>query len=153
MKALVIACNTATAHACEVIDQALEIPVIGVVEPGARAAVHRSRGGTIGVIGTQGTIESCTYERAIHAEDPDATVHSVACPLFVALAEEGWVEGEVARLTAERYGYDFMATPVFEFTEVFKRTLGDTSDIVTKEMYTFETKGGDQLTLRPENTA
>ena len=60
---------------------------------------------------------------------------------------------ETARLTAERYGYDFMATPVFEFTEVFKRTLGDTSDIVTKEMYTFETKGGDQLTLRPENTA
>jgi len=60
---------------------------------------------------------------------------------------------EIARATAERYGYDFMATPVFEFTEVFKRTLGDTSDIVTKEMYTFETKGGDQITLRPENTA
>ena len=54
---------------------------------------------------------------------------------------------------AERYGYDFMATPIFEFSQVFKRTLGDTSDIVTKEMYTFTDKGGDEITLRPENTA
>jgi glutamate racemase len=103
VKALVIACNTATAHACEGIAEALEIPVIGVVEPGARAAVLRSEVSTIGVIGTQGTIESGTYERAIHTQSPNATVHSAACPLFVALAEEGWVEGEVARLTAERY--------------------------------------------------
>lgn len=103
VKALVIACNTATAHACEAIAGALDIPVVGVVEPGARAAVQRSRSSAIGVIGTQGTIESGTYERAIHAEDPTATVHSTACPLFVALAEEGWVEGEIARLTAERY--------------------------------------------------
>jgi len=57
--------------------------------------------------------------------------------------------GEVA----ERYGYEFMATPIFEFSQVFKRTLGDTSDIVTKEMYTFTDKGGDEITLRPENTA
>jgi histidyl-tRNA synthetase len=60
---------------------------------------------------------------------------------------------EAARDAAERYGYLEMATPVFEFSEVFKRTLGDTSDIVTKEMYTFTDKGGDLLTLRPENTA
>lgn len=60
---------------------------------------------------------------------------------------------ETARETAERYGYLEMATPIFEFTEVFKRTLGDTSDIVTKEMYTFEMKEGEQITLRPENTA
>ena len=60
---------------------------------------------------------------------------------------------EAARAAAERYGYLEMATPIFEFSEVFKRTLGDTSDIVTKEMYTFTDKGGDQLTLRPENTA
>lgn len=103
MKALVIACNTATAHACEPIAVALRIPVIGVVQPGARAAVRRSETGAIGVIGTQGTIESGTYERAIRAESPDAMVHSAACPLFVALAEEGWVEGEVPRLTAEHY--------------------------------------------------
>lgn len=60
---------------------------------------------------------------------------------------------ETARETAERYGYLEMATPIFEFTEVFKRTLGDTSDIVTKEMYTFSMKEGEQITLRPENTA
>jgi len=60
---------------------------------------------------------------------------------------------ETARKTAELYGYEEVATPIFEFTEVFKRTLGDTSDIVTKEMYTFEDRGGEQLTLRPEATA
>lgn len=103
VKALVIACNTATAHACEAISRELEIPVVGVVEPGARAAAARSRAGRIGVIGTQGTIESGTYERAIRAARGDTVVESAAAPLFVALAEEGWVEGEVARLTAERY--------------------------------------------------
>jgi len=60
---------------------------------------------------------------------------------------------ETGRRTAELYGYDEIATPIFEFTEVFKRSLGDTSDVVTKEMYTFEDRGGDSLTLRPENTA
>lgn len=60
---------------------------------------------------------------------------------------------DTARGVAERYGYDEMATPIFEFSRVFKRTLGDTSDIVTKEMYTFTDKGGDEITLRPENTA
>lgn len=60
---------------------------------------------------------------------------------------------DTAGEVAERYGYEFMATPIFEFSQVFKRTLGDTSDIVTKEMYTFTDKGGDEVTLRPENTA
>ena len=60
---------------------------------------------------------------------------------------------ETARAVAERYGYGEIATPIFEFTEVFQRTLGETSDVVTKEMYTFEDRGGDRITLRPENTA
>src|SRR5215813_15669356 len=60
---------------------------------------------------------------------------------------------ETARAVAERYGYLEMATPIFEFSDVFKRTLGDTSDIVTKEMYTFTDRGGEMLTLRPEGTA
>src|SRR5215469_15755299 len=60
---------------------------------------------------------------------------------------------ESARAVAERYGYLAMATPIFEFSEVFRRTLGDTSDIVTKEMYSFTDKGGEALTLRPEATA
>ena len=60
---------------------------------------------------------------------------------------------DTGRLLAERYGYEEAATPIFEFSEVFARTLGETSDIVTKEMYTFTDKGGDQITLRPEGTA
>jgi len=60
---------------------------------------------------------------------------------------------DTAASVSARYGYEFMATPIFEFTQVFKRTLGDTSDVVTKEMYTFEDKGGEEITLRPENTA
>jgi len=60
---------------------------------------------------------------------------------------------ETARNIAELYGYSKVETPIFEFSDVFKRTLGDTSDIVTKEMYTFTDKGGDEVTLRPEGTA
>lgn len=103
VKAIVIACNTATARGYAAVVERSEHPVIGVVEPGARAAARASTSGSIGVIGTQGTIESATYETAIRRIRPDAEVHSAACPLFVALAEEGWTEGQVARLTAERY--------------------------------------------------
>lgn len=103
VKAVVVACNTATARAHGFLAGRVELPVIGVVEPGAREAARRSRRGIIGVIGTQGTIESGSYEKAIRALRPEAVVHGQACPLFVALAEEGWTEGEVARLTAERY--------------------------------------------------
>ena len=103
VKLLVVACNTATARALPDLADALPVPVVGVIEPGARAAVGTSRGGTIGVIGTAGTIASGAYEEAIRALRPDARVAVAACPLFVALVEEGWTEGEVARLTAERY--------------------------------------------------
>jgi len=103
IKALVIACNTATAHAFGTLSKGLDIPVIGVVEPGAREAAAASATGVIGVIGTRGTVASGSYERAILAARPDATVRSRACPLFVALAEEGWVTGDVPELTARRY--------------------------------------------------
>ena len=103
VKAVVIACNTATARAHGFILQRVQIPVIGVVGPGARAAARASTRGAIGVIGTRGTIESATYDEAIGTIRPDATVHAAACPLFVALAEEGWTDGEIARLTAEAY--------------------------------------------------
>src|SRR5262245_40268202 len=63
------------------------------------------------------------------------------------------VVADTAREVALRYGYREMATPIFEFSDVFRRTLGDTSDIVTKEMYTFTDRGGDEITLRPEGTA
>jgi glutamate racemase len=102
VKLIVIACNTATARAADDVASSAPVPVVGVIEPGAEA-VRRSRDGRIGVIGTQGTIESGAYERVIRELRPDATVLSAPCPLFVALAEEGWTDGDVARLTAERY--------------------------------------------------
>lgn len=103
VKAIVIACNTATAHALPVLRERLTIPVIGVVEPGARAAVRASPGGHIGVIGTSGTIRSGAYERAIRALDPDARTTARACPLLVPLIEEGWIDHPVTRQIAQEY--------------------------------------------------
>lgn len=103
VKAIVVACNTATAHALPVLREELSLPVVGVVEPGARAAVRASAGGHIGVIGTAGTIRSGAYERAILAIDPDARITARACPLFVPLVEEGWIDHPVTRSVAQEY--------------------------------------------------
>ena len=103
VKAIVIACNTATAHALEDMRADLEIPVVGVIEPGARAAVAASAGGHIGVIGTAGTIRSRAYERAILALNPDAEISVRACPLFVPLVEEGWTDHPVTLQVAREY--------------------------------------------------
>ncbi len=102
-KALVIACNTATAHASAQLAQELPIPVLGVIEPGARAAVAATRTGRIGVIGTAGTIASGAYDRAVRRLRPDARVYAQACPLFVPLVEEGWSSHPVATRVAEEY--------------------------------------------------
>jgi glutamate racemase len=103
VKAIVVACNTATAHALPVLREELSIPVIGVVEPGARAAVAATRSGRIGVIATAGTIKSGAYVRAIHAHAPDARVTALACPLFVPLVEEGWTAHDATRTIAREY--------------------------------------------------
>ena len=103
VKAVVIACNTSTAHALEALQAASPVPVIGVIEPGARAAAAASRGGPIGVIGTAGTIASNAYERAIHRIDPGARVEQRSCPLFVPLVEEGWFDHPAAELVAADY--------------------------------------------------
>jgi glutamate racemase len=103
VKAVVIACNTSTAHALDALRAESPVPVVGVIEPGARAAVAASRGGPIGVIGTAGTIKSDAYGRAIRALDPKADVEQQACPLFVPLVEEGWFEHEAADLIAREY--------------------------------------------------
>lgn len=108
VKAIVVACNTATAHALPALRDELPVPVIGVVDPGARAAVNASRSGRIGVIATQGTIRSGAYVRAIEAASPDAQVTALACPLFVPLVEEGWTEHEATRLIAREYLAPFM---------------------------------------------
>ncbi len=102
---LVVACNTASAVALPALRRELDMPVLGVVEPGARAAARASRSGRIGVIGTQGTVASGAYQAAIGAVRPDAGVVAAACPLFVPLAEEGWTDpgDEVIRLIVRRY--------------------------------------------------
>lgn len=100
---LVVACNTATAHALPTLQAELPVPVIGVVEPGAAAAAKASRTGRIGVIGTAGTIASGAYQKALARHLPDVEVLARACPLLVPLAEEGWTDGEVPLAVARRY--------------------------------------------------
>lgn len=103
VKLIVIACNTATAHAIQVLQEELPVPVVGVVEPGARAAVRATRSGRIGVIGTVGTIRSGAYDREVRRHLPEARVFAQSCPLFVPFVEEGWSDRPATRLVAEEY--------------------------------------------------
>jgi glutamate racemase len=103
IKMLVVACNTASAVALAEIARLTVVPVIGVIEPGAAAAVAASRRGKIGVIGTEATIASGAYTRAIHALRPRAEIYTRACPLLVPLVEEGWTENEIAERTVAFY--------------------------------------------------
>lgn len=103
VKAIVIACNTVSAVAPSLLRIELDLPVLGVIEPGAQAAVAATRSGRIGVLGTAATIASGAYTRAVAAKSTRAEVFAHAAPLFVPLAEEGWVEGEVPTLAARRY--------------------------------------------------
>ena len=103
VKAVVIACNTSTAHALRALQEATPVPVLGVIKPGARAATESGGGGPIGVIGTAGTIASDAYNRAIQALAPGVPVIQRACPLFVPLVEEGWFEHPATELVAAEY--------------------------------------------------
>ena len=103
IKMLVAACNTASAFAVAKLKDGLSIPVTGVIEPGARAAIAATKANRIGVIGTEGTIRSSAYSSAIKAIRPEAETFVKACPLFVPLVEEGWAEDEVTALVAARY--------------------------------------------------
>ncbi len=103
VKAIVVACNTSTAHALEALVDAAPVPVLGVIEAGARAAIRAAPGRPIGVIGTAGTIASRAYARALAALDPQVEVIERACPLFVPLVEEGWFDHPATRLVAEEY--------------------------------------------------
>jgi glutamate racemase len=103
VKAVVVACNTATAHALDLLRERAPVPVIGVIDPGARAAAAATRNGGIGVIGTAGTVASGAYRRALLALRPELRVIEQACPLFVPLVEEGWFSHPATRLAAEEY--------------------------------------------------
>lgn len=102
-KLIVVACNTASALAVPPLEARLTVPVVGVIRPGAAAAVAATRNRRIGVIGTRATVQSQAYERAIVALDPVAEVHAQACPLLVPLIEEGWLEDPITDQVIARY--------------------------------------------------
>jgi len=103
VKCIVVACNTASALALPTITGQVDVPLLGVIEPGARAAAQATRGKKVGVIGTTATITSDVYTRAIRALDPGITVYAQPCPLFVPLVEEGWDDRAATRLVVEEY--------------------------------------------------
>ena len=112
IKLLVVACNTASALALPAIRKAVKVPVMGVIEPGSRAAVEVAGGEKIGVIATEATVQSHAYAHAIATMGSDVEVIERACPLFVSLAEEGWANSDVARIVAQDYLSEFRKTPV-----------------------------------------
>jgi glutamate racemase len=103
VKYIVSACNTVSSVALEEIEKEYTVDVIGVIEPGAKAAVEQSRSGKIGIIGTHATVNSNAYARCIHGINPKLKVFSLACPLFVPLAEEGYIDKEATYLIARDY--------------------------------------------------
>jgi glutamate racemase len=103
VKAVVVACNTATAHALPALRREFDLPIVGVIEPGARAAAAATKTKRIGVIGTAGTIKSRAYEKEIRKLVPDVNLTAQACALFVPLVEEGWVDTEPTRAIARNY--------------------------------------------------
>src|SRR3990172_1544722 len=139
IKLLVVACNTASAVALPSLRWDFEIPIIGVIEPGARKAVRITKTGKVGVIGTPSTIKSNAYKKAIENIAPEVKVYSKACPLFVPLAEEGWTDGEIAELTAKRYLEPLMESGI----EVL--ILGCTHYPLLKSM--IQKVMGDEVTL------
>ena len=110
IKLLVVACNTASALALPAIRAAIKVPVMGVIEPGSRAAVEIAQGANIGVIATEATVQSHAYAKAIASMGATGQVIERACPLFVSLAEEGWADSDVTRIVARDYLSEFHKT-------------------------------------------
>jgi glutamate racemase len=111
-KALIVACNTVSSVALPLLKKKFSVPVIGVIEPGARAALQATRNGHIGVIGTRATIRSGAYERALRAADNNVRVSSRACPLLVPLIEEGLLDDDVTNRVIARYLEPLLANEI-----------------------------------------
>lgn len=103
VKMLIVACNTMAAVASQAVKDLSPVPVLDVIDAGALGAIAASERRQVGVIGTPTTINSNAYARAIHQYEPDVRIYSQACPLFVPLVEEGWLDHPVTRLTAQEY--------------------------------------------------
>ncbi|BCG45521.1 Glutamate racemase [Citrifermentans bremense] len=162
IKLLVVACNTASAVALSALQQEFSIPIVGVIEPGARAAAAATKTGKVGVIGTAATVASSAYTKAIKRINPEIEVVNRACPLFVPLAEEGWVDNEVARLTAgiyledlKKHGVDTLVLGCTHYPilkEVIAEVMGPQVTLVDSAEQTALTVAGilaEQGLLRP----
>lgn len=103
IKAIIVACNTATALALEEAQEAFDIPIIGVIDPGSNSAIVTTKNNSIGVIGTEGTINSESYQKKIRRNLPSGEIIGISCPLFVPIVEEGWENSDVAYITAQKY--------------------------------------------------
>lgn len=112
IKAIVIACNTASARSLVQAQERYNIPIIGVIKPGAKGALEVTENGRIGIIGTAGTISSKAYEMELKKRNPETQVFAKACPLFVPIVEEGWYNTKVAELTAKEYLSYFDSTQI-----------------------------------------
>jgi glutamate racemase len=140
VKIIVAACNTASSIALEFLQKEYSLQILGVIEPGAVSAVQATRNGKIGVIGTMGTIHSNAYAKAIEAIDPKIKVFSMACPLFVPLVEEGYIDKEATFLIAEDYisplkttGVDTLILGCTHYPllkPVIKKVLGDKVNLI-----------------------
>jgi glutamate racemase len=128
VKMIVIACNTASSVALDYMSRMFKIPFLGVIEPGALGAIRDTKNNMIGVIGTNRTIESDAYTKAIHKLRPDITIFKKACPLFVPLAEEGWVNTDVTRMIAKEY------LSIFDNTNIDSLILGCTHYPIIKNI-------------------
>lgn len=135
VKMVVVACNTSSAVSLPSLTGEFDVPVIGVIEPGARKAAATTKTRRAGVIGTPSTIKSSAYKKALEAASPGITVFTQACPLFVPLAEEGWTEEDITELAAERYlapmresGIDVLVLGCTHYPllkKTIKKTMGD----------------------------
>ncbi|NLN41067.1 MAG: glutamate racemase [Clostridiales bacterium] len=103
VKMVVIACNTASSISLDIVNKIFDVPILGVIEPGARAAAQVTKNKRVGIIGTQATIRSKAYEKALTHQDPEISIFSTPCSLFVPIVEEGWSHTKIALLTAEKY--------------------------------------------------
>jgi glutamate racemase len=145
VKLVVAACNTASAVALETVAAENDIEMLGVISPGARAAVEKTRNGKIGIIGTHATVASNSYPRAIHAIDSKMKVFSLACPLFVPLAEEGYQDKEASYLIAQDY------LKILKENKIDTLVLGCTHYPLLKKM--IQDVIGDDVTLIDSATA
>lgn len=132
VKAIIIACNTASSNSLDILRQEFDLPIFGVVVPGVEEALHSTKNKKVGIIGTAATVRSNAYQKLICKADSEIKVFSKACPLFVSLVEEGWIENEIARLTAKEYlrelideGIDSLVLGCTHYP-LLKRCIGET---------------------------